>query len=196
MKEKSNGKGRTRNFATVVYPESAPKNWIEILSEQFVPAFISPLHDNDVNPTGEKKKSHYHVLIMFDSVKTVDQAKDLCKSFGGVGCEKVNSLRGYARYLCHLDNPEKCQYSVDDVVSLCGADYVSVIGLITDKYVAIADMIDYCVEHDVVSYAQLLLYCRSQRSDWFRVLCDNGSVVMKEFLKSYYWTTRQNRKEF
>ncbi|MDU2191324.1 MAG: Rep family protein, partial [Klebsiella pneumoniae] len=40
--------GRTRNFTTIVYPESAPENWLEILQQLFVPALVSPLHDKDV----------------------------------------------------------------------------------------------------------------------------------------------------
>ena len=157
MAEKnSSGKGRTRNYASVVYPESAPDNWQDILSEQFVPAFISPLHDNDFNPTGEVKKPHYHVVIMFDSVKTKDQAIEVFSKIGGVGCEVIQSIRGYARYLCHLDNPEKAQYSQELVRSLCGADYSSVIGLVTDKYKAIGEMIDFCREKNVYSYSDLL----------------------------------------
>lgn len=35
--------------------DSAPDNWQQILEEKFIPAFISPLHDSDVNPTGEPK---------------------------------------------------------------------------------------------------------------------------------------------
>ena len=73
--KKSSGAGRTRNYATVVYPESASTDWLEKLSELHVPAFVSPLHDKDVNPTGESKKAHYHVMIMFDGVKTLDQAR-------------------------------------------------------------------------------------------------------------------------
>lgn len=184
----SSGKGRTRNYASVVYPESAPCNWQDILSEQFVPAFISPLHDKDLNPTGEAKKPHYHVVIMFDSVKTKDQAVDVFSKIGGVGCEVIQSIRGYARYLCHLDNPEKAQYLQEHVRSLCGADYSSVIGLVTDKYKAIGEMIDFCREKNVYSYSDLLEYCRLERFDWFRVLCDNGTVVMKEYLKSKSWT--------
>lgn len=69
----SYGKGRTRNFATVVYPESAPENWQTILSESKIPLFISPLHDGDVNADGEKKKEHYHVMVMYDSVKTLNK---------------------------------------------------------------------------------------------------------------------------
>lgn len=178
---------RTRNYATVVYLDSAPENWREILASHFVPCFISPLHNKDINPTGEPKKEHYHVLIMYDNVKTLEQAKELISSFNGVGCEVVNSIRGYARYLCHLDNPEKAQYSVDDVCSLCGADYNAIIGLATDKYKAIREMIAWCNSVGCQAYCDLLEYASVQRADWFRVLCDCGTVVMKEYLKSTSW---------
>lgn len=187
------GGSRTRNFATVVYPESAPEAWQDILIDQFVPAFISPLHNLDVNPTGEVKKEHYHVIIMFDGMKTNEQAKEIFDKIGGVGCERVQSIRGYARYLCHLDNPEKAQYLVEDVRCLCGADYSSTIGLATDKYKAVGEMIDFCIEKGIVSYSQLLIYARQERYDWFRVLCDNGTVVVKEFLKSLDWQLKSER---
>lgn len=187
-KKSTSGRGRTRNFATVVYTDSAPENWQEILVEQFIPAFISPLHDKDVNPTGEPKKAHYHVMLMFDGVKTREQAKEVFDKINGVGCEVVQSVRGYARYLCHLDNPEKAQYRQEDVRALCGADYANVIGLITDKYKAIGEMLDFCEEHDIISYSQLLCYARMERFDWFRVLCDNGTLIMKEYLRSRRWT--------
>ena len=179
---------RTRNFATVVYPDSAPENWMDILTEQFVPAFVSPLHDQDIDPDGCIKKPHYHVMIMFDGVKTTDQASAIFDKIGGVGREIVQSLRGYARYLCHLDNPEKHQYSPEGVRALCGADYMGVIGLPIDRYAAIGDMIDFCDSNSIYSYAQLRKYARSHRPDWFRILCDSGTVVMREFLKSQYWT--------
>lgn len=175
---------RFRNFATVVYPESAPSDWQEILSQQFIPAFISPLHDRDINPGGEPKKPHYHVLLMYDGVKTVEQVKEVIEVIGGVGLEKVQSIRGYARYLCHMDNPEKVQYDQGDVRSLCGADYIGTIGLVLDKYKAIGEIIDWCKDNDVWSYADLLEFCRQERFDWFRVLCDSGTYVIKEYLKS------------
>ncbi len=102
---------RTRNFATVVYPESAPEEWQGILAEQFIPAFISPLHDKDLNPTGEEKKAHWHVVVMFEGKKSVEQVTEIFNLIGGVGCDKVHSIRGYARYLCHLDNPDKAKYN-------------------------------------------------------------------------------------
>ena len=178
---------RTRNYATVVYPESAPENWRETLSGFMVPAFISPLHDKDMNPQNEPKKPHYHVLIMFDSVKTAEQAKEVFSAIGGVGCERVQSLRGYARYLCHLDNPEKAQYNTADVAALCGADYAGTINLVTDKYAAIRDMARYCKENGIYNYADLFDIAAETNDTWFRILCDSGTVVIKEYLKSLSW---------
>lgn len=189
-KKSSSGSGRTRNYGTVVYPESAPQDWMNILGEYCIPCFVSPLHDKDVDPGKQPKKPHYHVMLMFDGVKTVDQAKEIFDSIGGVGCEIVQSVRGYARYLCHLDNPEKYQYSLDDVHCFGGADYPATIGLPTDKYKAIGEMIDFCEDNDITSYADLLQWCRFNRMDWFRVLCDSGTFVMREYLKSKRWCDR------
>lgn len=185
---KSSGRGRTRNFATVVYPESAPDNWLHILEQQFCPVFISPLHDKDLNPTGEPKKPHFHVLFAFEGVKTIEQVRAIVELIGGVGCEPVNSLRGYARYLCHMDNPEKARYNEEDVRTMCGADYTSTIGLATDKYKALGEMQDFCEQYDVISFYLLSKYARMHRPDWYRILCDCGSVYMREYLKSRQWS--------
>lgn len=178
---------RARNFATVVYPDSAPDNWREILAEQFIPAFISPLHDRDLNPNGEPKKPHYHVMVMFEGKKSEEQVELIFNLIKGVGLEKIQSMRGYGRYLCHLDNPEKAQYSQADVQSLCGADYVSVINLVTDKYKAVREIVAFCKNYDICSYSQILEYAMEEREDWFRVLCDSGTYVVKEYLKSRQW---------
>lgn len=182
---------RTRNFATVVYPESAPEDWQDILARHCVPAFISPLHDKDVNPTGEPKKPHYHVVLMFEGKKSPSQVKEIFDTINGVGCEVVKSLRGYARYLCHLDNPEKAQYEPSEVRCIA-SDYFGTIGLAIDKYVALGEMQDFCEQYNVVSFYLLSKYARAHRPDWHRILCDCGSVYMREYLKSKQWSQEQN----
>lgn len=179
---------RARNFAAIVYPDSAPDNWLDIIAESKTPIFVSPLHEFDKNPTGEPKKPHFHVLVAYEGKKSMTQAREFIQSFGGVGLEVVQSLRGYSRYLCHLDNPEKYQYQTDKVLCFGGADYITTIGLPTDKYKAIREMMEWCDDNNCVSFAELITYAREDRFDWFRVLCDNGTVVMKEYLKSKVWT--------
>ena len=186
---------RTRNYATVVYPESAPCDWKIRLQEQCVPAFVSPYHDKDINEDGTLKKAHYHVMILFEGVKTIEQAGEVFAVIGGVGIEPIKCARAYARYLCHLDNPEKAQYKIEDVISCSGADYDTMISLAADRYNLIGEMIDFCIQNSVDSYAVLLLFAKNNRRDWFRVLCDYSAVTMVQFLKSRYWErNRGDRK--
>lgn len=178
---------RSRNFASIVYPESAPKNFKSIMEDYHVPTLISPLHDEDRNGDGTLKKPHYHILVLFDGVKTLEQVKEIFDAIGGVGIEIVKNVRSYARYLCHLDSDDKVKYDIDDVISLSGADYQNMINLAKDKYTAIGEMIEYCIDNHITSYATLLLYAKETRQDWFKVLCDNGSLTILSFLKARVW---------
>ena len=181
------GRTRTRNFATIVYPESAPENWQELLVQQYVPALVSPLHDKDIDPTGEPKKPHYHVVFCFANSKTLAQGEEVSNAIGGVGCMFVKNIRSYARYLCHLDNPDKAQYSMDDVKQFGGADFYDLIKCSVDHYTAIAEIMDFCDDNHIYSFRQLLQICRLEHFEWFRSLCDGGTYIIKEYLKTANW---------
>lgn len=184
------GLARTRNFASVVYPESAPEDWQGILAAQLVPSLISPLHDKDLDAEGKLKKPHYHVLLLFSGVKTREQAAAVFAMIGGVGCEQVNSARAYARYLIHADQSDKAQYDRRDIVALSGADYESLARLPDDRYKAISEIVDFCSRNDMNSYSDLLEYCREKNWAWFCIMCDN-SVTIREYLRSRAWTHRE-----
>ena len=185
---------RFRVFASIGYPESLKKDWKEILTETHVPVLISPLHDKDITPDGEPKKPHHHIILMFDGKKTVQQAKAIFDSIGAVGCEVVNSTRGQARYLCHLDNPDKAQYSVKDVVALNGADYSTIISLPSDKYGAIREMIAFIEHNDVLSFYELLQWASDNKEEWFRALCDSSAYIIREALESRRWSIEHVRE--
>ena len=144
---------RNRNFTFIVYPESAPKNWKQILEDLAVPCFISPLHDKDIIPeTGEPKKPHYHVLLMFGGKKSLDQVLEMLQPLNIHYVDIVNDLRGATRYLCHLDffdRLDKRLYSTADVVCLCGADFNFVCSLPSDRRVAISQMSEFLIHSDI-----------------------------------------------
>lgn len=185
------GRGRTRNFATVVYPESAPESWLETLDGLHVPAFVSPLHDKDVNPDGSPKKQHWHVLIMFASVKTREQAQAVIDAIGGVGCESVSTVRGYARYLVHADNPEKAQYDKSQVRAFSGADYDAITHLPTDDVKMVREMMEYIRVNHITSFAQFADVCAVEHEEWFRALVTKSTYFIKEYIKSLTWETSQ-----
>lgn len=184
---------RKRAWTFVVYSDSAPDDWRERLSEQCVPTFISPLHDKDVNPDGTAKKPHWHVVVMFTSLHTESQAQELSDVCSGVKVQQVKDVVGIARYLCHLDNPEKAQYAISDVVSLGGADYLEKVQKAADTDAALGEMMDWCIEQGCFSFYRLSNYARKERPDWFRVITSSRTVFLTAWLKSMQWELNQGK---
>lgn len=179
---------RYRNFATVLYQESAPEDFREIITSWHVPCLLSPYHEFDVNErTGEVKKPHWHLLIMFEGKKSEEQVRELLRQVNGVGLEVINSMRGYARYLCHLDNPEKHQYSRDDVKAFGGADYDEITQLETDKVKLCSEMETFIDENDILSYSEFANYCMLHHYSWYRALKVNCSLPIMFYIKSKQW---------
>ena len=184
---------RTRNYASVLYPESAPDDWRDILQSKCIKAFVSPLHDKDINADGEPKKPHYHVQLMFNGVKTQAQAQEVFDSFGAIHCTPINDSVAYARYLIHMDNPEKAQYNPDEVLCFGGADWSSMVRTAADRYKALADICDYCVHYQILSYSVLIDDLRNTNYEWFKVAADN-TVFLKNYLASRVWTDDRMRQ--
>lgn len=178
---------RKRNFATELYLDSGHPEWLNILKDSHIPIFVSPLHDKDLKENGEPVKPHHHIMVMYEGKKSKDQVRDFFDTFGGHGLLVVESVRGMARYLCHLDDPDKYQYDISDVKCFGGADYAHIIGLASDKYKAIKEMKDFINETGIINYCDLFDYAADERYDWFRILCDSGTLVIKEYMKSKKW---------
>lgn len=180
--KKEEPKGRI--WACIGYEESLNKNWLKMLEQLHIPCYVSPLHDQD------GVKPHYHVLFLFDGQKKQSQVKDIMTSFGGVGCELVQSKTAYLRYLCHLDSEGKTKYNITDVKALNGAKSYS--DAIEDKtssrYEILAEMVEYSRQHRV-SYAGLVDFAfKNQRYDWIKVL-DANSRLISEYLRSFRYSS-------
>ena len=186
---------RTRNFATVVYPESAPDHWLDILHDLHIPCFVSPLHNNDFDAKGKPKKPHYHVQFMFDNVKTRKQAQEVISKINGVGCENLNSVRAYARYLCHLDDYDKQLYDTGQVIQFGGANYSDIIGSPSDKLMILREMKKFVKENYIFYYCDLVDYAEENNSMWFDCLANSGSYFMKEYIKSFAYKYEREKAE-
>lgn len=178
---------RSRVFASVIYPESAPTDWRERLTQWHVAAVVSPLHDKDVNPDGAIKKPHHHVLLLFDGKKSVEQLKPLLDSIGAVGKENIISTRGYARYLCHLDNPEKAQYSTADVTCYGGAEYQVLINSPSDDLKALISVFEFVRKNQIRSLSHLIDYCIKYNTEWLMMITRDKAYIIDKYIKSAAW---------
>lgn len=177
---------RVRNWVFILYPESAPEDWKDRLQEMAVPCAISPLHDKDKNPDGEIKKSHYHILLLFDGNKSYEQIKEITDSLNASVPQKCLSVRGQVRYFCHLDNPEKWQYDERQIITYGGIDTTDLLKKSASyRYSTLIDMYDFVKENQITEITTLLDYCRANDlEDWFVMLCDGQATIVKEAIKS------------
>lgn len=184
--EKTRGHDRTRVWAVVVYPDSAPDHWREILDDYHIEWAESPLHEFDTNQTGELKKPHWHIILAFDGPKSYDQVLEILSPLNCPIPQRCHSLKGAVRYFVHLDNPEKYQYSISDIVSHGGFDVLAALApSASERYSIVSDMIFYVKEHGITEFQDLMDFAREERFDsWFPLLCDSCSFVMQQYIKS------------
>lgn len=190
-------KKRGRVFMCVVYEDSAPDNWREIVEGLHIKVLISPYHDKDVNADGTPKKPHWHVVLIFDGVKTGGTVAEMMWSFGGVVSPNVaeffvNSLRGIARYLCHLDNPEKWQYDTKDVVVIGDLDYEELIKSNNADKAAQREMMDFVLDNDEIKdWYQFLVWSRRYQVEWYELACANKLGALQNAI---YWKWKSRQK--
>ena len=177
---------RTRNWTFFVYPESAPENWRDVLNEMHIPWIESPLHDKDVDSNGELKKAHWHILILFASKKSYEQVREITLRLKAPNPQKVMDLKGMVRYFAHMDDPNKFQYSKNEIIGHAGADPLIYLSASSgERYQLIKEMISFVKENDIDEIQDLIDYAMENRfDDWFPLLCDNSAFIMNNYIKS------------
>lgn len=154
-----------RHFAYVVYPESAPADWIEQLQQTGLSFVVSPLHDKDVDPTGTPKKPHYHVIISWGNTTTYRVARGLCDKLRCPRPQALKSPNAMYRYMQHLDNPDKYQYT--DIPTTYNG-WVRPLNA-ADVVQLKREIWGMVYTNDCQEYGELLMVCVEHGSEYFDV---------------------------
>lgn len=177
-----------RHWTFIVYPDSAPEHWQDVLDKEHIPWACSPLHEADSNPDGEAKKLHWHVVVSFEGKKSFNQVADLIRPLNCTIPIKVASMKGLLRYFVHLDNPEKHQYNLEDIIYHGGFDPQNYLApSSSQRYHMIKDMVSFIKHNGIVDYLQFMDYCAEYHfDDWFPLLCDSCSFVIDKVINSNF----------
>lgn len=177
---------RSRTWCAVLYPDSAPPDWRDLIDQYHVQWAESPLHEFDVNANGEVKKPHWHIVLTFEGKKSYEQICELLRPLNGPIPQRCHDVRGAVRYFAHLDNPEKYQYDPCDIVGHGGFDIAAALQpTSSQRYELLNEMMDFVRSNGLVEFQDLCDYARSERrSDWFPMLCDNSTFIMQQYIKS------------
>ncbi len=179
-----------RNWAFVLYPESMPKNYEEIIFETGLPMAFSPLHDKDLNPDGTLKKPHYHVICYYENATTSRAVKEyVTDKLNGTIPIKLESMTGMYRYHLHLDNPEKYQYDDRFRKFYNGFDVHKVDALTyTEISKILTEIQRLIVDNRIYEYCDLLDYLLSSESVNMLDVARNHTLVLNTYI-----TSRRNK---
>ena len=173
---------KQKNWAFTVYPDSAPDDWIRRIDSMHIQAYISPLHDIDVDEQGKAKKPHYHVAIRLTASTGYHAVMGIFEFLNLKYVEPITSFPSYARYLCHLDNPEKAQYDPEKVTALGGIGnyFQEYIDGNYNKYQVIGEIQDFIRDEcaGVISFSELVLFARIHKElNWYNCILDNSYII-------------------
>lgn len=193
--KKKDDRKRYLSWTCVIYPESLPENWRELLGEMMIPWACSPLHDKDVNADGEAKKPHYHLLLSFRSVKTYEQVKEFTDKLNAPAPQECKDTRGLVRYFLHLDNPEKAHYERSQILAGGGFDVENALQATATEEEAILDeMCEFIREHNVTEFFDFNDYVRTERKEWRTILRKN-CFYLTQIIKSLRYKNERGQNE-
>lgn len=177
---------KKRNWAFVLYPESAPENWKELLQQTGLGIAISPLHNKDINPTGETKKAHYHIILTYDGPTTYNNVRSLTELLGQPIPQPLEQVRGYYRYLTHKDNPEKAQYDEKDIITYNGFNIQDFVELTSSEVMAIKKQLQSFIrDNHITEYSLLMdLLLDNEMSSMYEV-ASNHTYFLDKYITSY-----------
>lgn len=187
MSKKDSNIGRSSNWNFILYPESAPENWVDIINETHIEWVSSPLHDKDTNPDGEIKKAHYHITLLYPSLKSYSQVTDLVVDT--LKCPipiKCNSVKGSIRYMVHKDNPEKFQYCWNDIKCYGGVDLQSLCAPThTERMLIQKDIIKFVRDNEITEFEEIVnIALDTNNDDWLNVLMNFSTLSISTYIRS------------
>ena len=146
---------------------------------------ISPLHDKDKDPNDEPKKPHYHVILCYEGPTTGGAVKKLTDSLMQPIPLPIDSVRGLYRYFTHKDNPEKFQYSEQDIVVLNGFNILDYANLSSsDKTKIKLELTRFIKENGLSEYSDFMdEVIRLDKPDYFFIASTN-TVYFNAYLTS------------
>jgi hypothetical protein len=176
---------KKRNWAFIMYPESVPGNWKDVLQQTGLQCCISPLHDSDTNADETQKKPHWHVILCYSGPTSYKVVEKLTTSLYATIPQALEQIKGYYRYLTHKDNPEKTQYNEADIIQINGFSIRDFIELSKSEVIKFKmEITDYIETNDLREYQELLHELRINKLfDLWEVAASN-TIFVDAYLRS------------
>lgn len=162
----SEQKNRSRVMRLLLYPDN-PQHNLAIMQLQSSSYYaVGICHNKDVykedsetHQAGELEKPHFHFIIKFPNpryISGVAKALDIDERF----VRTADSFKASCEYLCHFNNPEKYQYSLDDLVGQAVPEVKKLLTVKKPYELRLAEIYDF-IQHKygIISTADIVKFC-------------------------------------
>ena len=180
MADEKNEKKKTdikkREWTFLIYEESAPTDWRDIIRQRGLVCASSPIHDRDINADGTPKKPHWHLIVVYDGPTTYNNVLALSQGeLNGTVPKVLDSPRGMYTYFSHGDNPEKAQYDPNGIEHFNGFNITDLCQLRASEIFELkSKIIDFIDDNFITEYADLVRGLkRAEMRDELRVVMDS-----------------------
>lgn len=181
--KKSNVK--KRNWAFVAYPDSLPGDWYDMLQQTGLQCAISPLHDKDLNADNTEKKAHYHIIVCYSGPTSYNVVRGLTEKFNATIPQALEQVRGYYRYLTHKDNPEKYQYSDNDIRTINGFNIADYVEMSRSEIIQVKQRLQQLIrDMDIIEYSDLIDYLLDNELQLEYDVASNNTYFFDKYLCS------------
>ncbi|MBJ6281169.1 replication protein [Staphylococcus aureus] len=183
---------RSNKCAFLIYEESTPSNYRNILEQMHIPYILSPWHNQDIDPsTGEIKKSHKHGALFFDSLKSYSQVSELLQQHLNTPSyiEIIMSPKGMFDYFIHASNTDKTPYDINDIESGCGFDLNQFL-LEQGQSEVFNNIIDMIENHNFIEFQDLVMHARQHYPSYLNL------IIQRTYFFAKYLDSRRHASNY
>ena len=129
--------------------------------------------------------------MFFDGKKSYSQILEITRVLLCPNPQKTASVKGLLRYMKHLDNPEKFQYT-DEIEAHGGLDLDSIMApTYNEKRVMQKEIASFILDNEIQGISDLTAYCiEAEKDDWLDIVMNVSTTFFSNLTRSVRYRKR------
>lgn len=191
---------KARNWAAVCYPENMIDTWQEDIGDILQLPGEYCIHDSCLEKDGSPRKTHVHIIIVFNNTTTQKRAMEIINQLSADGkrccstIESINNIKHMHNYLIHdtqdCKKKKKHQYNPSERIEFNNFDVGSFEQLtLQEKNDMAKELCDIIVQQGFTNFTDFYAYVISNYDNTYFEILKTHSGLFERLTKGNYQKT-------